>query len=309
MITANPTSLIIIFSVIFLMITIFVVFTALKSTFADSKRLKERLSDNPESNTKNSIIPASKSLGQFADHLTMPDEDEVTRIRFDLSRAGYYAPNAVKYYYAIRVICLFLPLFIVLLFWNPLSKALGPNLFTLLACGLIVVGLVGPTMFVKKRQNKRGVEMKNGFPDFMDLLVASIEAGVGMDAALARVGNEIGERYPALKVNLDLLNLELRAGRERTLAMANFAKRLGLEEAKALSVMLKQSEEMGSSLGSALRTFSSDMRTKRMLKAEEKAMALSVKLTVPLIIFIFPAIMVMLLLPAGVRFATAFSAL
>ena len=99
------------------------------------------------------------------------------------------------------------------------------------------------------------------------------------------------------------MNLELRAGRERHQAMMNFAERIGLEEAKALSVMLRQAEEMGSSIGVALRTFSDDMRTKRMLLAEEKAMALSAKLTVPLIVFIFPTLMIMLLLPAGIRLA------
>jgi len=88
----------------------------------------------------------------------------------------------------------------------------------------------------------------------------------------------------------------------------NFAERINLDEAKALAVMLKQAEDMGSSMGLALRTFSEDMRSKRMLKAEEKAMALSAKLTVPLILFIFPTLMVMLLLPAGLRIAQGLAA-
>jgi len=141
----------------------------------------------------------------------------------------------------------------------------------------------------------------------MDLMVACIEAGLGMDATLMRVSHELGGRYPALKVNLDIMNLELRAGRNRHEAMVNFAERINLNEAKALATMLRQSEEMGSSLGRALRTFSEEMRTKRMLSAEEKAMALSAKLTIPLILFIFPTIMVMLLLPAGIRIAGAFA--
>ena len=168
-----------------------------------------------------------------------------------------------------------------------------------------IIGFFLPQMIIRSKQNKRRLQIKSGFPDMMDLLVACIEAGLALNAALVRVSGELGKRYPVLKINLDLLNMELREGRERHEGMKNFANRLDLPEAKALTVMLRQSEEMGSSLGVALRTFSEDMRAKRMLKAEEKAMALSAKLTVPLIVFIFPAIMVTLLLPAGVRLAQA----
>jgi len=134
-----------------------------------------------------------------------------------------------------------------------------------------------------------------------DLLVACLEAGLGLNAALLRVSEELETRYPALKTNIDLLNMELRAGRERHKAMYNFADRADFQEAKAMVTMLRQSEEMGSSLGIALRAFFEEMRHKRMMSAEEKAMALPAKLTVPLILFIFPAILVLLLLPASIR--------
>ena len=101
------------------------------------------------------------------------------------------------------------------------------------------------------------------------------------------------------------MNLELRAGRSRHEALINFSDRINLDESRALATMLKQAEDMGSSLGQALRSFSEEMRTKRMLRAEEKAMGLSAKLTVPLMIFIFPTLMVILLLPAGLRIGAA----
>jgi tight adherence protein C len=163
------------------------------------------------------------------------------------------------------------------------------------------LGLFGPEQFIRLKARKRTEQCRKGFPDMLDLMTACVEAGLGMDAALVRVGHELGGRYPALKQNLDIMNLELRAGRERNEAMLNFADRLNLDEAKALAIMLKQAEEMGSSVGHDLRTFSDDMRHRRMMKAEEKAAALSAKLTVPLILFIFPTIMVMLMLPAGIR--------
>lgn len=135
----------------------------------------------------------------------------------------------------------------------------------------------------------------------MDLLVACLESGLGLDAALLRVSEEIKGRHPVLHTNLEIMNLEIRTGRLRHDAMMNFANRINLDAAKALTLMLKQAEDMGSSIGKALRVFSEDMRAKRMLIAEEKAMALSAKLTVPLILFIFPTIMAILLVPASLR--------
>ena len=182
-----------------------------------------------------------------------------------------------------------------------LSAKLGVQGVFVMASIVALAGLMGPVYFLRWKKGKRTDQCRKGFPDMMDLLVACIEAGLGLDSALIRVSHEIGERYPALKVNVEIMNLELRAGRLRHEAMVNFAERIDLDEAKALAIMLKQAEDMGSSIGAALRTFSEDMRAKRMLKAEEKAMALSAKLTVPLILFIFPTIMVLLLVPAAIR--------
>ena len=242
-------------------------------------------------------------LAQLGSHLTLPDAEEISRLRFLLAQAGFYDPNAVKTFLAARLLALLGPLMLILLFWGPLQAGLGAAKTIALAVVVILLGMVGPGLFVRFCKSRRTDQCRKGFPDMMDLLVACIEAGLAMDAALIRVSHEIGQRYPVLKTNLEIMNLELRAGRERNEALMNFAERIELEEAKALAVMLKQAEEMGSSIGKALRTFSDDMRHRRMMTAEEKAMALSAKLTVPLILFIFPTIMVMLLLPAGIRVA------
>ncbi len=245
---------------------------------------------------------AKKSLlTQLGSHFTLPNAEEITRLRFQLSQAGYYNPNAVKNFVAIRAICLFGPQFMAMASWGFLYSKFDIQGAVGITTGLAILGLLGPNYFIRWKKNKRTDQCRNGFPDMMDLLVACIEAGLGLDAALIRVSHELGGRYPALKINLDIMNLELRAGRLRHEAITNFANRINLEEAKALAIMLKQAEDMGSSIGATLRTFSEEMRTKRMLKAEEKAMALSAKLTVPLILFIFPTIMVLLLVPAAIR--------
>jgi len=288
----------------FLVISIGLMFIASRNAFDHSRQINRRLASGSGVDLED-ISPKSKKkfLSRMGDHLTLPDANEITRIRAELAKAGYYDETAVKSFYAIRVVSLFGPQLILMLCWGLLWANVGASATMLIAGTFAIIGLLGPNIFIRWKQKRRTLRCKEGFPDMMDLMVACIEAGLGLDAALIRVSHELGGRYPALKVNLEIMNLELRAGRERHQAMMNFAERIGLDEAKALAVMLKQAEEMGSSIGVALRTFSDDMRTKRMLLAEEKAMALSAKLTVPLIVFIFPTLMIMLLLPAGIRLA------
>jgi len=168
------------------------------------------------------------------------------------------------------------------------------------------VAILGPDQILKARKNKREQEYRDGFPDLLDLLVASVEAGLSLDAAVTRVTDELVRRYPNLVVHLRFLVLELRAGKARKDAWTAFADRLGIDDARQLATMLRQAEEMGTSLGETLTVFSQDMRSKRMLRAEEKALALSAKLTVPLIMFIFPCLLGALLLPAAARLVQVF---
>ena len=297
-------ALTIVVALAFLAISVGLIFIASRNAFDHNRQITRRLASGGGSDIEDIGIKRKNGLlSRMGDHLTLPDAEEITRIRADLSRAGYYDETAVKSFYAIRVVCLFGPQLILMLYWGLLWANMGPTGTIVTSGALAILGLIGPNTFIRWKQKQRTLRCKEGFPDMMDLMVACIEAGLGLDAALIRVSHELGGRYPALKVNLEIMNLELRAGRERHQAMMNFADRIGLEEAKALAVMLRQAEEMGSSIGVALRTFSDDMRTKRMLLAEEKAMALSAKLTVPLIVFIFPTLMIMLLLPAGIRLA------
>jgi len=276
------------------------------------KRIKEEREVQNRLNGGNSfaaVQPANESetglLEKMGGHLTLPDAQEISKIRFQLAQAGYYDAGSVKVFFAIRLLAIIVPQVLFLIYWRFGAPDMTPKNMVLIAVIIGLLGIMGPGFFLKRKQTQRTDQSREGFPDMMDLLVACIEAGMGMDAAFMRVGNELGRRYPALKVNLDLMNLELRAGRSRHEALVNFSDRINLEESRALATMLKQAEDMGSSLGQALRTFSEEMRSKRMLRAEEKAMALSAKLTVPLMIFIFPTLMVILLMPAGLRIGEA----
>lgn len=249
---------------------------------------------------------SKKLIDRFGKHIALPDAEEISRIRFKLAQGGYYDVQSVTIYYGIRVCALLIPQLVLLSVWMMFLQGMETAKLLQISLACVAFGMFGPDLLLRSKINKRRDSAREGFPDLLDLLISCIEAGLGLDAALSNVAKELGKRFPVLKINLDLLNLEIMAGRKRHEAFKNFAERLGLDEAKSLTIMLKQSEEMGSSLGLALRTFSEEMRTKRMLRAEEKAMALPAKMTVPLILFIFPTIMVMLLLPAAARLSQAF---
>ena len=280
--------------------------TAARGALRRGRLIEARLASESFGDMEEGTFGSGGRLGRLGAALSLPGPEEISKVRFQLARAGWYGPDAPKTYYAVRFLAIVIPTIALIALAGPLIAAVGPKRTSSLAVLVVVAGTMGPDRVVRWRQKRRTLLCREGFPDMMDLLVASIEAGLGLDSALQRVAGEIGERHPALKANLDLMNLELRAGRSRTEAMEQFGERTDMEEARQLGVMLHQAEEMGSPLGRALRTFAEDMRVKRMLRAEEKAMALGPKLTVPLMVFIFPTIVVMLLLPAIIRLVEQF---
>jgi tight adherence protein C len=125
-----------------------------------------------------------------------------------------------------------------------------------------------------------------------------------MEASLDRVARELGDSYPSLAANIHMTNLEIRAGRTMTDSLEHFGDRLGLDEARSFATLIQQSEELGSSIGDALRVYSDDMRHKRLSRAEEKAYSLPAKLAVPMMVCIFPTLFVVILLPVIVRVVT-----
>jgi tight adherence protein C len=164
-----------------------------------------------------------------------------------------------------------------------------------------IAGYVAPSMYIDRRIKARKAEHQAGFPDFMDLLVVCADAGLSMEAALDRVGRELGDSYPSLTANIHMTNLEIRAGRTMSDALEHLGDRLGVEEARSFATLIQQSEELGSSVTEALRVYSDDMRHKRLSRAEEKAYSLPAKLAVPMMVCIFPVLFVVILLPVIIR--------
>lgn len=245
-----------------------------------------------------------RAISSVANNLIPGDRDSASAMRKDLLHAGFFQASALAWFYLIRVVlAVVLP---VLTFIAMKSFDYHPNMtrqLGLLALSCIA-GLLLPRFFLSKRRQQLQQQCRYGFPDFMDLMVVCAEAGISMSQAIERVSRELQPTYPYFGTCLQLASLELRAGRQLTEAFEGLSLRLGIEEADNLGSLLKQSEELGTSLSEALRVYSEEMRDKRMALAEEKAHALPAKLSVPLMIFIFPMILLVILLPAYVRVST-----
>jgi len=223
-----------------------------------------------------------------------------SKLRRDLMRAGYFSENAIRYYIAARlalVICL--PIFTLIV-----VTIIGGDNFYLQIGAVVasaVVGVFGVDAYLSRRQRILQEHHRILFPDLLDMLVVCVDAGLSLDAALARIAPEIGHRSKTLGMNLRLLGSETRAGRSMPDALSSFAERLNLDEVRGFSVLLRQSFELGTDVGDALRVFGDEMRGKRLLRAEEKANKLPVKMVIPMGLCIFPVILMVIMVPVLIR--------
>jgi tight adherence protein C len=250
------------------------------------------------------LLASVRRLGQQS---AVRDPAQLSVLRKKLTQAGFYSREAPVIFLGIKAAALAVATVGVVMTLPMILAHKGGNLGGLMLAGVLAgAAIMGPEQVLKSLRVGREREYSDGFPDLLDLLVASVEAGLSLDAAVSRVTEELVRRYPNLVAHLRFLILELRAGKARKDAWTAFAERLGIDDARQMATMLRQAEEMGTSLGDTLTTFSKDMRAKRMLRAEEKALGLAAKLTVPLILFIFPCLIGALLLPAIARLAHLF---
>ena len=226
-------------------------------------------------------------------------------VRRKLIAAGYTAPHAPRVYTFLRLILvLALPISVALLLWiTGASPSLTKLYFYLVISA--AVGLYAPAIYVRIRADRRQQQLVNGFPDALDLLLVCVEAGLGLEAALARVGMEITTSHPLLAEQFGSVVLELRAGRSHEDALRRMADRAGSDDIRAFATLLVQSAKLGSSIAQTLRTYSHEMREKRRLRAEEKAHRLPVLISIPLVTCMLPAMIGVLMLPAAIRVARA----
>jgi tight adherence protein C len=226
-------------------------------------------------------------------------------LRQRLIAAGFTAPHAPRVYTLVRlVLVVALPVLIMAFYWLSGSS---PSLMRIYLSTVIAaaLGLYLPNLFVRAKADRRKQEIVNGFPDALDLMLVCVEAGLGLEAAFARVGMEMTSSHPRLAEQLGAVVLELRAGRSREDALRRMADRAGVDEIRAFSTLLVQSTKLGSSIAQTLRVYSSEMRERRRMRAEEKAHRLPVLLSIPLVACMLPVMIGVLMLPAAIRVARA----
>ncbi len=256
-------------------------------------------SDGRQSLRSHGLKAAQRLIDRTTKHYSSLDDKNMKLLRQRLLQAGIFDARAVGFFFVTRA---------------ALAIALGGFAFALapvidVPSGLFwplvgVAGLFGyltPSLVLDRIVAARRQEYRAGFPDMMDLLVVCADAGLGMAAGFERVGRELGESYPNLSANVHMANLEIRAGRTISEALEHFGDRLGLAEVRSFATLIQQSDELGSSITDALRVYSEDMRHKRLSTAEEKAYALPAKLSMPLMICVFPVLFVVILLPVFVK--------
>lgn len=220
---------------------------------------------------------------------------EMGKLQQRLVTAGYRNNEAVAVFLGIRI---GLALLLFALFGSPI--ALRPNFFmAIAACGL---GYVLPGVMLARMAKRRQHKIRLGLPDALDLLVVSVEAGLGLDQAIQRVADELAFAHPELAEEMRLINLELRAGKARSEALRNFGERTQVDDVTSLVAMLVQTDKFGTSVAQSLRVHSETSRTKRRQRAEEAAAKTGVKMVFPLVFCIFPAIWIVTIGPAAIKF-------
>jgi len=253
---------------------------------------------------RDSSITAAKHLLDYTTkHYSSGDNKDMKVLRRRLVQAGIYDPRGVGFFFVART-GLAVGLAVAAFFLAPVLLSAEGSAMWMMVGASGVIGYVAPSFYLDRRIKKRKAEHQSGFPDFMDLLVVCADSGLSMEAALSRVGSELTDSYPSLCANIHMANLEIRAGRTLTEALEHLADRLGLDEARSFATLIQQSTELGSSITEALRVYSDDMRHKRLSRAEEKAYALPAKLSIPMMVCIFPVIFIVILLPVIVRLVT-----
>jgi tight adherence protein C len=243
---------------------------------------------------------AVKIVGPFAQLSSPTGDGETSPLRLKFLNAGIRHPDASLFYFGLKTL---LPLgFAGLAFVAIRAAGADGGITTLL--WLAVVALLGcylPNIVLRTMIKERQREIFENFPDAADLMLVCVEAGLGLDAALVKVTEEIRVKSEALAQELHWTNLEMRAGGTREKSLHNLALRTGVEEIGTFATMLTQADRFGTSVGESLRVFSDDLRHKRQVRAEELAAKVPTKMLLPLVLCIFPCISMVILTPAAIR--------
>lgn len=239
-------------------------------------------------------------LEKYATFLEPQNKEEFSAIQLKLLQAGYPGKNAVRTFYFAQF-ALGITLLVLGVGYAMLSSATGEPSTQATILSIIVPGAMGymaPKYWVTRRVEARKEEIVNGFPDALDLMLICVEAGQSLDQSLIRVSTEIRHAHPVLAEEFQIVSAEMRAGKDRASVLRDFAMRAGVNDVSSFVTVLVQSANFGTSVADALRIYASEMRDKRLMRAEEKANVLPTKLTLATMFFTVPPLMLILIGPS-----------
>lgn len=276
-----------------------------KKSLVNKRISRQDVSDaDNASNSPDKLIDISSRVLKTAESSflsKLASEETRTKLRLDLIKAGYFDPSAPIMYIGWTVLFVLLFALIGLFFDLNYLNHLSALLQVLILVTFSYAGYFVTDIYLRTKTSAVKREYVQLFPDFLDLLIVCVDAGLSLNAAFDRVTKEFYARSRALAVNFDAMLHEIRIGRDMTDSLDNLANRMNVDEIRSFCTLIKQSIELGSDVTDALRVYSDEMRVRRVLKAEEEANKLPVKMLLPLGIFIFPVIMIVILSPIAVK--------
>jgi len=243
-------------------------------------------------------VKVAGRLGQLAKPKT---EEEVANFQKPLARIGYRNSHATLIFFGTKVLCAILLPALFLMGKLLSGRAMNPLAVMMIPFVLALIGFYLPNLWLHLKISARKEKIMEGFPDALDLMVICVEAGMGLDQAINRVGEEMKLSCPPISEEFKTLNMEMRMGKSRRDALRNMANRTELDDVTSLVTLLIQTDQFGTSIAQALRVHSDSMRVQRRQRAEEKAAKLPLKLLFPLILFIFPSLFVVIMGPAMIQ--------
>ena len=223
------------------------------------------------------------------------------KLRDKLVAAGYTSPAAPKLFTLWRLVLVLLLPAAYILFSSFSGQELSLLKLYLVGSMLALFGLYLPNLFVQAKADRRREAITNGFPDCLDLMLICVEAGLGLEAAMDRVGREMVHSHPLVAALLSTATLQLRAGARREDALRRMGESSGVDEIRSFATLLIQSDKLGTSVADTLRVYSAEMREKRRLRAEEKAHRIPVLISIPLVVCMLPTMVGVLMLPGAIR--------
>jgi tight adherence protein C len=242
------------------------------------------------------LLRLLEQIGNFVSH-----GHASTNLWEQLIRAGYLSRNAPAIYTGIKILLFIVGLVVAAILLMPSDKSMAQRMLLISVAGIVPFFL--PNIAVLTKERKRREEIRRYLPDVVDLLEICVSSGIGLDMAWNMVANEVHHVSPVLATAMDLSNFEIHLGASRTVAMRNMAMRTGADQLASLAAILVQSERFGTSVALALREFATSMREERRLMAEEGAEKMAVKLIIPMVLFIFPAVIIVTVGPVLIRIA------